>query len=221
MIIEIILIKIIVSNSFLYSYFFNLILRDIYLYYYYNNNNNKILLELIELIFNIYIYKYSNIILIINFYNLIRNLIKNLIIYIYNKKNNKIKDYYIPSSGELKGDILILNYFILNKNEIIGIIENNSQLLRNILFKNKNIFIDNINYTIYNKKWLKNKILYINKNKDIDELNKYKIIIIDNYYNDFIKNYIKLKIKEKNNTIIIISKNINDLIEFTNNIITI
>ncbi len=92
----VILIKLVVSNGFLYSYFLNRILRDLYLHYYENNDNhdyhdsenykitdkykNRTLILFFEFIFNFEIYK-TQLVSVFDFYELIRTL--SILSYIY------------------------------------------------------------------------------------------------------------------------------------------
>jgi hypothetical protein len=105
--IVIILIKLIVSNRFLYSYFLNRILRELYLCYYeYKKNKeytdkykNRTIILFFEFIFNWEIYKIQ-ILSIFDFYEFMRTLL--ILFYIHlrihykNYRNsNSNKKYYI------------------------------------------------------------------------------------------------------------------------------
>lgn len=86
----VILIKLVVSNGFLYSYFLNRILRDLYLHYYDNQNSdnykitdkykNRTLILFFEFIFNFEIYK-TQLVSVFDFYELIRTI--SILSYIY------------------------------------------------------------------------------------------------------------------------------------------
>ena len=89
----VILIKLVVSNGFLYSYFLNRILRDLYLNYYENNENNdfdnykitdkyknRTLILFFEFIFNFEIYK-TQIVSVFDFYEFMKAL--SILSYIY------------------------------------------------------------------------------------------------------------------------------------------
>jgi len=184
-------------------------IREIYYNYSENSNKMKTLILFFDFLINAQIYR-NEFILTIDLYEFI----KYLIIYIYENKN-KIKEDYIPSSGKLNGILMVNNYFSLNKNDILGIVErkkgninkNKDEIL-------KNLFIDNINYNLYNKEWLKTKIDY-----NIDNNNNILIMDFNNYKKN--KNFLYKKIKEDKTIIILISNNINEIKEFTNNIIFI
>lgn len=104
--IVIILIKLTVSNSFLYSYFLNRFLRELYLYYYEDDTNkddtnkyiDRTIILFFEFIFNLEIYKIQ-ILSIFDFYEFMKTLL--ILSYIHlriNYKNyrNSNKKYYIP-----------------------------------------------------------------------------------------------------------------------------
>lgn len=86
----IILIKLIVSNGFLYSYFLNRILRELCLYYHENNNynhdsnshkyTNRTLILFFEFIINCEIYK-KQIVSVFDFYEFMKAL--SILSYIY------------------------------------------------------------------------------------------------------------------------------------------
>jgi hypothetical protein len=86
----VILIKLVVSNGFLYSYFLNRILRDLCLHYYENKNDNsdsdkyknRTLILFFEFVFNFEIYK-TQLVSVFDFYELIRTL--SILSYIYLK----------------------------------------------------------------------------------------------------------------------------------------
>lgn len=92
----VILIKLVVSNGFLYSYFLNRILRDLCLHYYENRNDdfdfdkykitnkykNRTLILFFEFVFNFEIYK-TQLVSVFDFYELIRTF--SILSYIYLK----------------------------------------------------------------------------------------------------------------------------------------
>lgn len=232
-----IIIKCLITNNFYYSYFLNKVLRDSFLFYYYNSNDtNKInklnvyktLIYSYEFIINSYIYKNHLIstfdcydlisIYLFLFYTYYNSLIINFYFFNKNKNKNNSEEYYIPTSNNLIGGLIVNNYFSLNPHEILGIVErekgninNNKSTIMN------NLFIDNVNYNIYNKEWLKTKIDYNSDNNN-------KILIIDfndNNNNYYYKELLNRKINEGKTTIIFISRKLHDILEFTNNIIYI